>query len=172
MYYQVQRKILVTATLFFGALSVLAQEKVMNIQKKDGSSAQTRVADLKEISFLTVDEGSDLMLEKLTNGAVFHTDVDEVDEVTFADTTYNLNSSGYRILEANELCWPEDRLLPSFLPPAKTLRSLDMSAGCDESEFEQQMYSIKAFDGQKSMHLAQQLMQKNDFITIISGNIN
>ena len=44
--------------------------------------------------------------------------------------------------------------------------------GCDESEFERQMHSIKAFDGQKSMHLAQQLMQKKDFITIISGNIN
>jgi predicted Zn-dependent peptidase len=45
-------------------------------------------------------------------------------------------------------------------------------AGCNESEFERQMHSIKSFDGQKSMLLAQQLMQKNDFITIISGNIN
>ncbi len=45
-------------------------------------------------------------------------------------------------------------------------------AGSDESEFERQMQSIKAFDGQISMLLAQQFMQKNDFITIISGNIN
>ena len=44
-------------------------------------------------------------------------------------------------------------------------------AGSDESEFERQMQSIKTFDEQKSMHLAQQFMQKNDFITIISGNI-
>lgn len=45
-------------------------------------------------------------------------------------------------------------------------------AGSDESEFERQMQSIKAFDGQKSMLLAQQYMQKKDFITLISGNIN
>ena len=51
------RKILVVATLFLGALSCQAQEKVMNVQKKDGTSAQTRVADLKQISFLTVEEG-------------------------------------------------------------------------------------------------------------------
>lgn len=67
------------------------------------------------------------MLTKLANGAVVRTDVDEVEKITFADTTYNLNSAGYRILEADELCWPEDRLLPCFLPPATTVRSLDMN---------------------------------------------
>ena len=45
-------------------------------------------------------------------------------------------------------------------------------AGCDESEFERQMHSIKAFDSQKSMLLAQRLIQRKDFITIISGNYN
>lgn len=44
--------------------------------------------------------------------------------------------------------------------------------GCDENEFEQQMCSILAFDGEQSMLLAQEFMQKNDFTTIISGNIN
>lgn len=68
------------------------------------------------------------MITKLTNGAVVRTEVNEVEKITFADTTYNLNSSGNRILEANELCWPEDRLLPCFLPPAPSLRTLDMSA--------------------------------------------
>ena len=68
------------------------------------------------------------MITKLTNGAVVRTDVNEVERITFADTTYNLNNSGYRILEANELCWPEDRLLPLFLQPAPAIRSLDMSA--------------------------------------------
>ena len=67
------------------------------------------------------------MIMKLENGAVFRTDVNGVEKITFADTLYNLNSSGDRILEADELCWPEDRLLPSFLPPATTIRSLDMS---------------------------------------------
>ena len=68
------------------------------------------------------------MITKLANGAIVRTEVNEVEKITFADTTYNLNSSGYRILEANELCWPEDRLLPCFLPPAPSLRTLDMSA--------------------------------------------
>ena len=68
------------------------------------------------------------MIMKLANGAAIRTDVNEVEKITFADTIYNLNGSGDRILEADELCWPEDRLLPCFLPPASTVRSLDMSA--------------------------------------------
>ncbi len=62
------RKILVVATLFLGVLSGQAQEKVMNIQKTDGTTAQTRVADLKQISFLTVDEGGQGLLVKTTGG--------------------------------------------------------------------------------------------------------
>ncbi len=49
------RKIFVVASLFLGVLSVQAQEKVMNLLKKDGTSASTRVADLSQISFLAVD---------------------------------------------------------------------------------------------------------------------
>ena len=133
--FKVMRKNYFVATLLFGVLWVQAQDKepLMNILKTDGTSSQTRVADLKQISFLTVDEGdqgmlSSTMLMKLVNGAVLRNDVNEVAEITLADTTYNLNSSGYRILEANDLCWPEDRLLPFFLIPAPTVRSLDMSA--------------------------------------------
>lgn len=51
------RKILVVATLFLCSLAGQAQEKVMNIIRTDGITAQTRVADLKEISFLTIEEG-------------------------------------------------------------------------------------------------------------------
>ena len=68
------------------------------------------------------------MITKLANGATIRTDISEVEKITFADTTYNLTSNGYRILEANELCWPEDRLLPCFLPPASQVRTLDMNA--------------------------------------------
>ncbi len=68
------------------------------------------------------------MIMKLTNGAVVRSDVSKVEKITFADTLYNLNANGYRILEADELCWPDDRLLPHFLPPSGSLRSLDMSA--------------------------------------------
>lgn len=68
------------------------------------------------------------MIMRLTNGADIRTDVGEVERITFADTLYTLNSSGDRILEADELCWPDDRLLPHLLPPAATVRSLDMAA--------------------------------------------
>ena len=67
------------------------------------------------------------MIMKMTNGAVVRTDVNEVEKITFSDTLYNLNNSGIRILEANELCWPEDRLLPLFLSPVTSVRSLDMN---------------------------------------------
>ena len=68
------------------------------------------------------------MITKLTNGAVVRTDVSDVERITFADTVYHLNSTGYRILEADELCWPDDRLLPHFLPPASPVKALDLSA--------------------------------------------
>lgn len=74
------------------------------------------------------------MIMKLTNGAVVRTDVSEVEKITFSDTLYNLNSAGLRILEANELCWPEDRLLPHFLTPAVSVRSLDMNAAALSNE--------------------------------------
>jgi len=62
------RKILVVATLFLGVLTGRAQEKVMNIQKTDGTITQTRVADLKQINFLTVDEGGQGLLVKTQEG--------------------------------------------------------------------------------------------------------
>ena len=91
------RKILLVTTLFLGVLSSQAQEKVMTVQKKDGTSARTRVADLTQISFLTVDGIDEVMLEKLANNAVLRTKVNEVEEILFADTAYNLNSSGNRL---------------------------------------------------------------------------
>ena len=71
---------------------------------------------------------STTMMTQLANGAVVRTEVNEVEKISFVDTLYHLNSSGDRILEANELFWPEDRLIPFFLPPANIVRSLDMSA--------------------------------------------
>ena len=67
------------------------------------------------------------MITTLSNGAAIRTDVSEVEKITFADTTYNLNNNGYRILESDELCWPEDRLLPLFLPPLNPVKALDIS---------------------------------------------
>lgn len=43
--------------------------------------------------------------------------------------------------------------------------------GCDENEFEREMCGIMDFDGEQSMLLAQEMTQKKDFTTIVSGNI-
>ena len=49
-------------------LGASSSEKVINILKADGSNAQTRVADLKQISFLTVDEGGQGLKVKTLGG--------------------------------------------------------------------------------------------------------
>lgn len=68
------------------------------------------------------------MIVTTSNGNSVRTDISEVERITFADTTYNLNTAGLRILEADEICWPEDRMLPLFPAVATTIRSLDMPA--------------------------------------------
>ena len=62
------RKILVMTVLLLGALAGQAQEKVMNVQKKDGTTMQTCVADMEKISFLTVEEGGQGLLVKTVGG--------------------------------------------------------------------------------------------------------
>ena len=62
------RKIIVLATLFLCILSSEAQEKVMNVQKTDGTSNQTRVEDLKQISFLAINEDNHGLLVKTLGG--------------------------------------------------------------------------------------------------------
>lgn len=75
------------------------------------------------------------MIMRTNNGAVVKTDVSEVEKITFSDAEFNLNSSGIRLLDANELTWPEDRLLPCLLPPASTVKTLDMpAAGLNDHE--------------------------------------
>lgn len=76
----------------------------------------------------------DLMLVKTVNGALERTNINEVEKITFADTTFNLNSSGLRILEADEVSWPEDRLLPLFPAPATSIKALDMNAASLKDE--------------------------------------
>lgn len=70
------------------------------------------------------------MITSTTFGENLRTEVGQVEKITFTDTIYNTNTSGQRILEAGDLVWPEDRLLPLFLPPTTTpsIRTLDMSA--------------------------------------------
>lgn len=66
--YKVMRKFFFTAALLLFALSGQAQEKVMNILKTDGTRTQTRVAELQEITFLTVEEGGQGLLVTTTGG--------------------------------------------------------------------------------------------------------
>lgn len=69
-----------------------------------------------------------MMYVKTSNGNVTRTAVNDVERITFTDSVYNVNSSGQRLLEPSDLSWPEDRLLPLLLPPAATVRTLDMPA--------------------------------------------
>ena len=62
------RKILIAAALILGALPGQAQEKVMNIQRTDGTISQTRVADMKQISFLIAEESGQGLLVKTLGG--------------------------------------------------------------------------------------------------------
>lgn len=63
-----KKTLFVVIMIFLGTLSGQAQEKVMNILKKDGTSTQTRLADLNQISFLSVDEGGHGLLVKTLGG--------------------------------------------------------------------------------------------------------
>ena len=63
------KKFLLGAALMLGALSTQAQEKVMNILKSDGTCSQTRVSELKEISFLTVEQGGQGLRVKMLDGS-------------------------------------------------------------------------------------------------------
>ncbi len=135
------RTTIITVAILLGALnSIEAQEKVMSILKTNGINTKTRLAELDQIKFLPFDDGNfqqsqerkqgqyATMIIKLSNGALMRTSVDEVKDISFADTLYHKNGMGQRILEANELCWPKDRLLPHLLPPASSVKTLDMPA--------------------------------------------
>jgi len=75
------------------------------------------------------------MLVQTTNGNITATDIADVDKITFTDAEYNLNDNNDRILEYNEVTWPENRLVPLFLPPAKVVRAFDMNdANLESSE--------------------------------------
>ena len=68
------------------------------------------------------------MLVHTTDGDIILNDVADVEKITFADAEYNLNADNDRILECNELNWPENRLLPLFQTPVKVVNALDLNA--------------------------------------------
>ena len=76
---------------------------------------------------LSLNAQNTTMFVHTTDGNVTSTDIAKVDKITSTDAEYNLNADKDRILEYNELNWPEDRLLPLFLPPASIVRAFDMN---------------------------------------------
>ena len=87
------RKVFVRASFILCSLSGQAQEKIMNILRTDGTSTQTRVAELKQISFLTVDEG--------TQGLLVRTLGDETAGVYFETNPVVTVSNGKLIVKPN-----------------------------------------------------------------------
>lgn len=118
------RTIPLSVALLFVALSVGAQqrvrlgasgaEKVMNLTKSDGTTEQTRVADLSQISFLTASDGgqglivttlagetaavrfddspvvtisSGRLTVKSTSAETMKFQIDDIAEITFGDAT-------------------------------------------------------------------------------------
>lgn len=80
--------------LFFGILSGYAQEKVMNIQKNDGTCVQTRVADLSQITFLTVREDNQGLQIKTLGGEVATVLFEGNPVLTVSDEKLTIKSSG------------------------------------------------------------------------------
>ena len=88
------REFFVLAVLLLAALPGWAQEKVMTVQKKDGTNVGTRVSDVKEISFLAVDTGSQGVLVKTQGGETAAVRFEANPVVTIANGKLNVRSSG------------------------------------------------------------------------------
>lgn len=93
------RKILYVAALLLSTLSGQAQEKVMNIQKADGTSTPMRVADLKQISFLTVEAGSQGLLVSTSDGEMAAVLFEENPVMTVSNGKLKVKSSSADALE-------------------------------------------------------------------------
>ena len=55
------------------------------------------------------------MIVKLANGATVRTDVSEVEKITFADTLFNLNNTGYR--KPTSFAGPKTACCPASFHP-------------------------------------------------------
>lgn len=75
-----------------GALTASAQEKVMEVQKTDGTTARTRVAEVSQIRFLTVAEGGQGLLVKTTAGETAAVSFEARPVVTMADGRLTVTS--------------------------------------------------------------------------------
>ena len=71
----------------------------MNIMKTDGTRVQTRVADLKQISFLTVDEGGQGLLVRTVGGETVAVLCETNPVVTLSDGKLSIASSTEDVVE-------------------------------------------------------------------------
>lgn len=92
-------KILVTAILLLLTLPARAQEKVIHVQKKDGTSTRTRMAELKELSFLTTAEGGQGLVVKTSGGQTAAVRFDANPVVTIAKGKLIVRSSAADAVE-------------------------------------------------------------------------
>ena len=93
------RKILVVGALLLGGMTCHAQEKVINVQKTDGSNTQTRVEELKEISFLAVEAGDQGLIVKTTAGETAGVRFEANPIVTVAEGKLSVKSSAADAME-------------------------------------------------------------------------
>ena len=93
------RKILFVVSLFLFTISGMSQEKVMNIVKMDGTTAQTRVTDLKQISFLTVDEGGNGLILRTLGGETAAVLFEANPVVTVSSGKLNIKPSSAEAIE-------------------------------------------------------------------------
>lgn len=113
------RKILAVAILSLCALSVYAQEKVMKIQKTDGTIAQTRVKELKQISFLSVEEGIKGLLIRSLNGGEAVVLFEANPKVTISNGKLTVKSTSatdvvFEVEDIAEISFDEDAIATSI----------------------------------------------------------
>lgn len=93
------KRIIFVTTLFLGSLPGIAQEKVINILKTDGTNTQTRVADLKQISFLANEKSDQGILIKTLGGETAAILFESNPVVTIANSKMAIKSSTADALE-------------------------------------------------------------------------
>lgn len=86
--------IILAAALIFGTLTMQAQEKVMDIRHKDGTRSRTRVADVKDIHFLTVGEGGQGLLVTVVGGETVGVNFDTHPVVNFDNGKMVVTTTG------------------------------------------------------------------------------
>lgn len=91
----------------------------------------TLLAGAQDITMITRHDGGEI-----TSAAA-----DNLTKITFENSEAQLTADGDRLLEYNEVDWPDDRLLPRIPAPDKRVYALDMNAA-GLSDRERVMFSV------------------------------